>query len=467
MTPSFQNRWRRGTIATAVLALACLVIPAAHADPVTQDDVDRAKEAEASTSASIGELEAQLAQLNVNLETAQRNAQIANEDYLMAVQELATASSEAQTAQDSADSAAQETQTARADLGAVVVQTYQEGGNAITALTPYVTATSISELADAEVARARMGERTNAKVQDVEALQAVAETMQGIADEKVETKQTAATEAETAKATAASAATTAQAEVTQAQTQRDALVTRLAEQRGTTVELERQHQDQLEAERKAREEAAAKAAAEEAARTAAAQQAPQEPAPRATEDQPATEAPEPPAQEPQDEQPAPAPAAEEEAGEPEEAEEAPAPAPAPAVEEEAEEPAPAPAASGDAAATAISAAMSYIGTPYVWGGESAAGLDCSGLTMMAYQAAGVSLTHSSRVQYGQGQHVPLSSAQPGDLVFWSSDGTQSGIYHVAIYLGDGQMIEAPTFGFTVTVTSMRYSGAMPTAVRPY
>ncbi|WP_415505018.1 C40 family peptidase, partial [Actinomyces slackii] len=50
------------------------------------------------------------------------------------------------------------------------------------------------------------------------------------------------------------------------------------------------------------------------------------------------------------------------------------------------------------------------------------GLDCSGLTMMAYQEAGVGLTHSSRVQYGEGTHVPLSEAIPGDLVFWSSDG---------------------------------------------
>jgi len=109
--------------------------------------------------------------------------------------------------------------------------------------------------------------------------------------------------------------------------------------------------------------------------------------------------------------------------------------------------------------------MSYIGTPYVWAGESASGLDCSGLTMVSYAAAGVDLTHSSRVQYGEGVQVPLDAVQPGDLVFWSSDGSQSGIYHVAIYLGDDTMIEAPTFGMTVRVTSMRYSGIMPYAVR--
>ena len=104
--------------------------------------------------------------------------------------------------------------------------------------------------------------------------------------------------------------------------------------------------------------------------------------------------------------------------------------------------------------------------PYVWAGESYDGVDCSGLTMLSYQAAGISLTHSSRVQYGEGQQVDLADAQPGDLLFWSEDGTQEGIYHVAIYLGDDQMIEAPTFGVPVRTTGVRYSEIMPYVVRP-
>lgn len=129
--------------------------------------------------------------------------------------------------------------------------------------------------------------------------------------------------------------------------------------------------------------------------------------------------------------------------------------------------APADSGGGPVADKAIAAARAYVGVPYVWGGESGAGMDCSGLTMLAYQAAGVSLTHSSGLQYGEGTQVPLEDARPGDLVFWSSDGTQFGIYHVAMYLGGGQMIEAPTFGQTVRETAMRYEGAMPYAVRPY
>jgi len=444
------------------VALACTLAPSVLADPVDQSDIDRSKASERSTSTSIASLEARLAQESSNLEEAQIKAQAANEDYLAAVDELNKATKDAQTAQANADSAASSTASARSDLGSIVVQTYQESGNPLDPLTPYLTSESLADLADADVALTRAGEKNNAKVQNVEALEAVATSMQTIADQKVKAKETAKTSAETAKTDAETAANDAQSAVTTTRTNRQSLITQLAAQRNTTVELETKYQNQVEAERKAREEAAAQAAAKAASEKAAADLAqkqaeqaaaqPQEsaPAPQEQSSQPSP-SPQSSAQEPATtSQPEPEAAEEEEA--------APAPAPAP-------EPAPAPSHSGSAASTAINAAMGYLGTPYVWAGESASGLDCSGLTMVSYAAAGVYLTHSSRVQYGEGTLVPLDAAQPGDLVFWSSDGSQSGIYHVAIYLGDDMMIEAPTFGMTVRVTPMRYSGIMPYAVR--
>lgn len=455
-----------GVVATAVVALACTLAPSVLADPVDQSDIDRSKASERSTSTSIASLEAQLAQESSNLEEAQIKAQVANEDYLTAVDELNTATKDAQTAQANADAAASSTATARSDLGSIVVQTYQESGNPLDPLTPYLTSESLADLADADVALTRAGEKNNAKVQNVEALEAVAASMQTIADQKVTAKETATTAAATAKSDAEAAANDAQNAVTTTRTNRQNLIVQLAAQRNTTVELETKYQNQVEAERKAREEAAAQAAAKAASEKAAADLAqkqaeqaaaqPQEsaPAPQEQSSQPSP-SPQSSAQEPATtSQPEPEAADEEEA--------APSPAPTPAPEPE---PEPTPSYSGNAASTAINAAMGYIGTPYVWAGESASGLDCSGLTMVSYAAAGVYLTHSSRVQYGEGTQVPLDAAQPGDLVFWSSDGSQSGIYHVAIYLGDDTMIEAPTFGMTVRVTPMRYSGVMPYAVR--
>ena len=462
MSPIPPRRHGHGVVATAVVALACTLAPSVLADPVDQSDIDRSKASERSTSTSIASLEAQLAQESSNLEDAQIKAQVANEDYLTAVDELNTATKDAQTAQTNADAAASSTAAARSDLGSIVVQTYQESGNPLDPLTPYLTSESLADLADADVALTRAGEKNNAKVQNVEALEAVATSMQTIADQKVTAKEAAKTSAATAKSDAEAAANNAQNAVTTTRTNRQSLIVQLAAQRNTTVELETKYQNQVEAERKAREEAAAQAAAKAASEKAAADLAqkqaeqaaaqPQEsaPAPQEQSSQPSP-SPQSSAQEPATtSQPEPEAAEEEEA--------APAPAPAP-------EPAPAPSHSGSAASTAINAAMGYLGTPYVWAGESAAGLDCSGLTMVSYAAAGVYLTHSSRVQYGEGSLVPLDAAQPGDLVFWSSDGSQSGIYHVAIYLGDDTMIEAPTFGMTVRVTSMRYSGVMPYAVR--
>ena len=114
---------------------------------------------------------------------------------------------------------------------------------------------------------------------------------------------------------------------------------------------------------------------------------------------------------------------------------------------------------------AIAASRQYLGVPYVWGGESGSGLDCSGLTKLAWEASGVSLPHDSRQQYLQGTQVPVDQAQPGDLLFWSDDGSQPNIYHVAIFLGNDQMIEAPTFGQTVRETAVRHERMMPNAVR--
>ncbi|MFD4632698.1 C40 family peptidase [Streptomyces sp. NPDC058284] len=102
---------------------------------------------------------------------------------------------------------------------------------------------------------------------------------------------------------------------------------------------------------------------------------------------------------------------------------------------------------------AISYAMSHLGDPYVWGGNGPRGWDCSGLVMAAYRQAGISLPRVADAQYRAGRPISRSELRRGDLVFWSGDGSASGIHHVAIYLGGGQYLEAPRPGRNVRVSS--------------
>jgi cell wall-associated NlpC family hydrolase len=129
---------------------------------------------------------------------------------------------------------------------------------------------------------------------------------------------------------------------------------------------------------------------------------------------------------------------------------APEPEPAP-------EPASAPAASGSAGA-AVSYAMAQVGDAYVYGAAGPDAFDCSGLMMMAWKAAGVSLPHSSSAQMSSGTPVSQSQLQPGDLVFYYSP-----VSHVGMYIGNGQIVHASNPSSPVNVApvdSMPYSGAV-------
>ncbi|MEC3979906.1 C40 family peptidase [Amycolatopsis sp. H20-H5] len=111
-----------------------------------------------------------------------------------------------------------------------------------------------------------------------------------------------------------------------------------------------------------------------------------------------------------------------------------------------------------AAFMAINYACSQRELPYVWGGDGPdageAGFDCSGLTRAAYNAAGIALPRTARTQFAVGPRVPDGQPLlPGDLVFY---GTASNIHHVGLYIGGGQLINAPTFGKPVQTGPYRY-----------
>jgi cell wall-associated NlpC family hydrolase len=107
---------------------------------------------------------------------------------------------------------------------------------------------------------------------------------------------------------------------------------------------------------------------------------------------------------------------------------------------------------------AVNAAMGYLGVPYVFGGESAQGVDCSGLTALAWAQAGVSLDHSAADQYADFPHVSLSDLEPGDLLFYDEPG-EVGIQHVVMYVGpylNGQ----PTPYGTGTIIQAAHTGTV-------
>jgi cell wall-associated NlpC family hydrolase len=138
---------------------------------------------------------------------------------------------------------------------------------------------------------------------------------------------------------------------------------------------------------------------------------------------------------------------------------APIPVPAPAPRPS---PSPTPTPSR-AAATAIAFARKQIGKPYRYGGAGPASYDCSGLVEAAYLAAGVSIPRTSQQQYKQGQVIAASARQPGDLVFYNSSTAPT---HVAMYLGNNQIIESLKPGTDIRIDAVTYPGP-PVGYRRY
>ena len=106
---------------------------------------------------------------------------------------------------------------------------------------------------------------------------------------------------------------------------------------------------------------------------------------------------------------------------------------------------------GSGHSSVVGIAQRYLGVPYVWGGASPSGFDCSGLTMYCYAQIGIGLSHGATDQQRASKPVPLNALQPGDLVFF---GNASYSHHVGIYVGGGSMIDAPHTGAVVSYGSI-------------
>ena len=452
---------QRGTIRTALTvfaASALLILPQMAQAAPSEEEIAAAKAAEEAASMSVAEIEVKLAEVNATAATATQNAQIAGEDLNEAQIALNAATATANKASADADAAEAAFQEGKQQIASVAQTAYRGGGGTLDSLAPYLDSDGLRSVETKQAGINSFSSSAEAKMQNVAALEQVAKVTRDAANAARDSQQAATDEVQARTDAANKAASDAQNRASIVAAQRDSYVQELATKQNTTVDLINQREAALEAERQeaarvAAEQAAAALeaqrqadAAAEAQRQAdaAAQAAAQAPAPSSSDSGSSWD------NDDDDDYVAPSSPNEEPSYSYEE--------PSYSYEE--------PSYSYGGASTAIATAQSYLGVPYVWGGESYGGVDCSGLTMLAWGSAGVDLPHLSRAQYGYGTHVPIGSMEAGDLIFWSSNGTQSGIYHVAIYLGGGQMIEAPTFGVPVRITGVYSWGSiMPYAVR--
>lgn len=424
-----KRRGIRAISVTALFASLAAATPGIALAAPSDEEIARAREAENAAKMSVAQIEVELASVKSEAEVALQKAMSAAEELNGARYSLEQATQTARQAQADADKAKADYEAGKREIASIAQTAYRDGGSSLDSIAPYLSADGLRTVETKQATLNSFSASANVKMQKVAALEQVANVMNDAAIQAQAKQAEATAQVETRSAAAQSAANNARSAQAMTAARRDALVAELARKQNTTVELINQREAELEAQRQA---AAAEAARQAAAAEAARQQAAAEAARRAREQQNSY---------------------------------TPAPAPAASYDDDDDTPSSGGGGGGnsDAAAGAIAWAKSKLGAQYVWAGEGP-GYDCSGLVTMAYRSQGIYLTHWSQAQYSEGTRVPVSQAQPGDLIFWNWDG--GNIDHVAIYLGNNQIIEAPTFGVPVRITSIYgWSAVLPYAVR--
>jgi cell wall-associated NlpC family hydrolase len=433
-----------GAIAlTAVFTMTATALAVPPPPPNPSDSEIQAGRTEADArAAKVGELTGQLTQAEALLQQLaddvafkMENTNKARVDLENARNAAAKAAQEAQAAKTEADAAGQAVDASRKQLDEFAAASFQQGST-VGSVSAFVGAKSPEDL----LARAQLLEVVSSSglnaMEQVERSRtekankdAAARAALDLAKQKQAAADQAKRDADAAQAAAVQAQRDQAAQKAKIEESKNSVEQQLIQARNAVggLEAQRQQYDQWAAEKKREEEANARRAAEAAAsnRPAAPAKAP----PRA-------------------------------------------PRPVQSVTVQ----------SGGDVETVISRAMDNLGVRYSWGGGNyngptvgvrdggiadefgdyySVGFDCSGLMMYAFAGAGIYLPHYSGYQYTAGTQVPLSEAGRGDMLFWGPGGGT----HVALYLGDGMMIEAPYSGEVVRVAPVRYGGIMPYATR--
>ena len=434
------------SVVASLLALAVSLVasPSATADRRHGDEPSspalpsRAEVQQAETDAQqaanrVAEIQAALVLANQELEAAAVRAEQAFEAYNGARWAAQQATAELRQATADARRAERELAGQRDRLAGLVAASYQDGGQ-LSALDAVLGADGPEGVMGQLLAYEGASSSLDGELQRFAATADLADVFRAQAQEARAEKLRLLQEAEDARDAATAAADVAQAVADSTAARKTELVAELARLQGISVRLAEQRQEALEEiERQRAAEEAARQAAAEAERERREQQDQEQ-------DQPATAPTETPVQAPGETPDAPP-------VDPDPVD----PAPVDPAPVDPDPPAPAGGAAG-----AIAFAKAQLGEPYVWGAAGPDAWDCSGLTMGAWQAGGVSLPHYSVAQYDATTPISAAELRPGDLVFWGSTSSPSSIHHVAMYLGDGMIIHAPRTGRPVSIDSMYY-----------
>ncbi len=421
------------------LASACLMATSALAEPQqpvpSKQDVAQAQQAVTSKRGEVGQIRAELASANVRLQQAGDTAEIAAEAYngaQWAADQARKAADQARTAAKQAQ-AAQQTQ--RKAYAQSVVGNYQAAPE-LTSLAGMAKADGIDQIQQQTQAMHTSQDALNAQYGRLQAAASLAKVTAAQATD-TETKATSAeADAKQKRDAAAAAAQQAQNEAAGIAVQKTKLIKQLARLKHVSVAIAAKRQAALEerAEERAAAAAAAKAAAEAAAKQAAAEAATKAAQQRAAQKGAQTGA-------------LPSGSSSNSSSGSSSASDDLAPTRAPST-------------SSAGVASALAFARAQIGEPYVWGAAGPSSWDCSGLVMRAWAQGGIDLPHYSVAQYEESTPISFGDLRPGDLVFWGTTDSPSSIHHVALYAGNGMIIQAPHTGANVDEVSM-YSWTAP------
>jgi cell wall-associated NlpC family hydrolase len=400
-------------------------------DAPSKAQVDRAKSDVASKKQSVAQIQAALDAAATRMQAASTAAEAAAESYNGAVWRLEEARKATRKARLDSRRAAAAVTAQRDGIMQLVTESYQNG-------TELNTATALMSDEGPQGVMNRYGvvqsagDSMKARYDRFTTASARAKRLAGQASKAQDHQAKLATEAKGLAAQAGQAAAAAGAAANQIATQKQQLMRELAAAQNISVDLATRRHDALEAiaARKAAAAARAKQAAEQAALAKAAAQAKRKAAAAKADKAGADRS------------------AHDDAGDAPTTIVMPAPVAAPP-------PVANPAPNQNVAVKrAIAYAKQQLGLPYQWAASGPGTFDCSGLTMMAWARGGKALPHYSVAQFFQSTRVTMADARPGDLLFWSNNGSPSGIHHVALYLGGGQFIEAPHTGAFVRYNSI-------------